>query len=199
MDIRAEIERLSPWHYNHLIEGFSTGESPVEQTHPKLIQLRHAGAFQRTTYPFVLDLGANSGLISFWFVDNTYSQVDAIEFHPRYFEQLKFATEYKGYTNRVVPIFKDVCEGNFGSSHYDLVLCLGLLHHLPELCQISLLKDCRKTLIPGGEIVVQTDSKIDVNQLLIIAGFTNIRKLNTNWHDRWAFEAQKDPMKLHDN
>lgn len=199
MNIQERIAELAPWHYNHLIEGFSTGESPVEQTHPKLVHLRHAGAFQRTVYPFVLDLGANSGLLSMWFVDNTYAQVDAIEFHPRYYEQLKFAVEYKGYTNRITPIFKDVCQGGFGVNHYDLVLCLGLLHHLPEPCQQSLLKECRKAMIAGGEIVVQTDSKIDVNQLLIIAGFTNIRKLPTNWEDRIAFEAQKDPMKLHDS
>lgn len=199
MDVQQRIAELSPWHYNLVIEGFSTGDSPVEFTHPKLVHLRHAGAFQRKIYPFVLDLGANSGAFSFWFADNTFSKVDAVEGHPRYFEQLEFATEYKGYHEKVIPIFKDVCQGGFGSNHYDLVLCLGLLHHLPEPCQQNLLKECRRALIPGGEIVVQTDSKIDVNQLLIIAGFTNIRKLPTNWDDRVAYEAQKDPMKLHDN
>lgn len=197
-DIQAEIERLAPWHYSLLIDGFSTGESPVEITHPKLIQLRHAGAIQRRTYPYVLDLGSNAGAFAFWLVDNTSSNVDAIEFHPRYFEQLKFAIEHKGYFNKVIPIFKDVCEGNFGRNHYDLVLCLGLLHHLPEDCQQKLLKECRKAMVPGAEVIIQTDNKIDVNQLLIIAGFTNIRKFETNWDDRVAFEAQKDPMKLHD-
>lgn len=199
MDIKSEIERLAPWHYSLIIEGFSTGDSQVEITHPKLIHLRHAGAFQRKSYPHVLDLGSNAGAIAFWFVDNTSSQVDAIEYHPRYFDQLKFAVEHKGYSDKVNPISKDVCEGDFGSNHYDLVLCLGLLHHLPKPCQLKLLKESRKALVPGGEIVVQTDHLIDVNQLLIIAGFTNIRKLETNWNDRIAFEAIKDPMKLHDN
>lgn len=199
MDIPKRIAELSPWHYNLLIEGFSTGDSPVETLHPKLIQLLSAGAFSRTIYPFVLDLGSNAGAISFYFVDNKFSKVDAIEGHSRYFEQLKFAVEYKGYTNKVTPVFKDVCEGNFGTNHYDLVLCLGLLHHLPEDCQLKLLKESRRALVPGGEIVVQTDHEIDVNRLLIVAGFTNIRKLDTDWHDRIAFEAQKDPMKLHDH
>jgi SAM-dependent methyltransferase len=198
-DIKAEIERLAPWHFSILIKGYSTGDSPVEITHPKLVELRHAGAFQRRHYSKVLDLGSNAGQFAFWFVDNTNSEVDAIEFHPRYFEQLKFATEHKGYSNKVKPIFKDVCEGSFGSNHYDLVLCLGLLHHLPEACQLKILRESRKAMIAGGEIVVQAHSELDLNQLLILAGFTNIRRLSTNWNDRHAFEAQKDPMKLHDN
>lgn len=195
-EIRAEIDRLAPWHYNHVLEGISTGDSLIEETHPKLVQLLHAGAFRRKVYQTVLDLGANSGLIAMWFVDNKQAQVMAIEGNPRYFQQLRLAINIKGYGGKIIPVEMDVTRAEFGKDLYDLVLNLGLLHHLQEDYHLPVLKACHRALNPGGEIVVQTVDTLPVVELLSEAGFIGVEKLVTNWHDRAAWLAMKDPMKL---
>lgn len=196
MGLQKDIDKLAPWHYNHVIKGVSTGDSLIETTHLKLQELLRLNVFSRKVYPRVLDLGANSGLISQWFVDNKDSKVDAIEYGPKYYKQLEFVIKEKEYEGKIIPIYKDISKGNFGKMEYDLILYLGTMHHIPKNYHLFTLKECHKTMIPGAEIVVQTHSEILVGELLEQANFINITKLQTIWNDRDAWVAIKDPMKV---
>lgn len=196
-ELRQEVDRLGPWHYNHVFPGnISTGDSPIEETHPKLVQLLEAGAFARKAYPKVLDLGANSGLIAMWFVLHKMSQVTAVEGNPRYYQQLRLAIKVKNFEGKIIPVEMDVARAGFGKDLYDLVLCLGLLHHIQPDKQLAVIKGCHKALMPAGEIIIQTDSTLPVVELMTEAGFLGIRKLETHWSDRAAWVGMKDPMKL---
>jgi len=195
-EIEEKIAELAPWHYCHILNGVSTGDSLIEVPHPKLVELLKAGAFSRKVYPKILDLGANSGLIAQWFCQNKSSLVDAIEGHPKYFEQLRLVIKVKNLPIKAIK--KDIHEGDFGENTYDLVLFLGVMHHLKDDpgVRIYVLNQCRRALIPGGEIVVQTQSDLPVAEMMRDAGFIGIEKLKTNWHDRSAWFGFRDPMKL---
>lgn len=195
--IKQEIDRLSPWHYAHVIKGIPTGDARVEETHPKLVELINSGCFTRSVYPKVLDLGANSGIISQWFVDNKGSKVDAIEHGTKYYPQLEFVVEHKGYIDKIIPINKNIIDGNFGYMEFDLVLFLGTLHHISSDYHLDILKSCYESLVPGGETVVQTRSDSPVGKLLQDSKFINIELVQgTSWHDRAAWKAIRDPMKV---
>lgn len=196
-DVQEAILRLSPWHYNHILPyGISTGDSLIEETHPKLVELLKAGAFPRPMYPRVLDLGANSGLISMWFVSNKNSHVTAIEGNKRYYQQLELAVELKGYSGKIKPVFGDITELGYGHNEFDLVLYLGTMHHLKPEHHLNTLIACHEALLPAGEIVVQTDNELPVEAMLKEVGFVLVKQLDTHWSDRAAWAAMKDPMKI---
>lgn len=197
-ELVKQVQMLGPWHYCHVLPGgVSTGEAVAETTHPKLVELLRAGAFTQSHYNHVLDLGANSGQIAMWFADNKGAAVTAVEGNDKFFEQLKFVVEVKGYTSRIIPIKADIQRNfKYGKEIYDLVLILGVLHHLNPARYADVLRSCLKSLKPGGEIVVQTASRIPVDNLLTEVGFVNIRKLDTNWNDRAAWVGMRDPMKI---
>lgn len=198
-EIQQSVDALAPWHYNHIFPfGISTGDSPVESIHPKLAELLRVGAFTRKVYPYVLDLGANSGLISMWFADNKQSKVVAVEGNPRYYQQLELAVMLKGYDDKVIPDCKDLHNLDFAEGiKYDLVLLLGTLHHIKPELHLPVLKACFQACAPAGEIIVQTVNTLPVDKLLIEAGFIAVHKLEgTAWHDRAAWFGFRDPMKL---
>lgn len=196
-EIKRKIDELGPWHYNHIIQGVSTGSSGKEEIHAKLVQLLQAGAFSRIMYPKVLDLGSNSGIISMWFVDHKLSIVDAIEHGTKYYPQLEFAIEHKGYTNKINPFNRDITVGGYGHNKYDLILHLGVLHHLgKDEAKQHTIKESLIALVPGGEIVIQTRSDLPVEMWMKEIGFLDVKRLDTNWHDRAAWSGIKDPMKV---
>lgn len=194
------VESLGPWHYCHVFPPYniSTGDCDQESTHPKLVELLSAGAFKRTVYRQVLDLGANSGLISMWFVDNKRSIVTAVEGNPLYYPQLEFAISAKDYLNTIKPVYMNLHQPMLGLMMYDLVLFLGTLHHLKPESHVDVLKACGRALKPAGELVVQTDSSLPVEELMEQAGFEDVTRLATNWSDRAAWIATRDPMKVWD-
>lgn len=200
-EIQAQIDILGPWHYClEMPYGLTTGECSKETIHPKLQKILDSGALSRPIYTKVLDLGANSGQMSFWLVDNKGSLVDAIEYGPKYYLQLEFAIEMKGYKDRVFPLKIDIhlLDTIAVPNQYDLILFLGTLHHIKPDYHLKVLESCRKMLFPGGELIVQTQKDLDVPLMLKQVGFTNIQVLDSKWDDRWAVQALKDPMKIWD-
>lgn len=197
-ELQEEVDKLAPWHYCHVLPfGVTTGDCTAEEVHPKLKVLLDAGAFKRRRYPFILDLGANSGLISMWFATNKGSNVMAVEGGAKFFEQLTFVVQAKGYQSTIMALPFDIRKApHFGTGVHDLVLLLGVLHHIEESYHVEILQKCLRALWPGGEIVVQTKDDLPVAEMLLEAGFVGVEKLNTNWHDRAAWQAIKDPMKL---
>lgn len=192
--IRRKVEELGPWHYCHLLpHGVLTGDSPPNHLPDKMERL--APHLDRTVYPRVLDLGANSGIISMWFCDNKRSVVDAVEGSSTFYPQLEFVTKLKGYTSRINPIKADICSYKPREDFYDLVIFLGTMHHLP--CKQESLEMIKKALKPGGQVIVQTKTKLPVGDMLNTVGFDRISHLyDHKGYERSAWKAYKDPMKV---
>lgn len=181
-ELQRRVDELSPWHYCHIFPyGISTGDSPVPVQSEKLKLLLSAGALPADRYRQVLDLGANSGLISMWFVDNKGSTVMAVENSaqwPNAYEQLELAVEVKGYTSKVLPVEADMTEPFLKEgAEFDLVLNLGVLHHIPQPKHSVVYDLMCSALKPGGLIVIQTKNDQKVLQRLRQAGFKKIKQV----------------------
>ena len=88
----------------------------------------------------------------------------------------------------IIPVNEDVTDLTYVSD-FDLVLCLGLLHHIPEGRRQSFIESCVKYAVPGGEIVVQTDEDIDVPAMMKAANLTYIKTLYEHVQERSAWMA----------
>jgi 2-polyprenyl-3-methyl-5-hydroxy-6-metoxy-1,4-benzoquinol methylase len=196
-ELQAKVDELGPWHYCHQLQhGVVTGTSNPDTLPEKMDFFFRVNAFDRPVYPRVLDLGANSGIISMWFADNKHSTVDAIELGPKYYPQLELAVEQKGYAGKVVPKYEDIRLCEFGKSEYDLVLFLGTMHHIGEEFRVKILQACMEALLPSGQIVVQTKTELPVLEMLDQVGFLFAEKLfDMPGYERSAWKAQKDAMK----
>lgn len=197
--LRKLVDEIGPWHYSHQFPfGIQTGKSPPDRLQEQMVEMLANDTFPRSVYPFVLDLGANSGYISMWFVDEKDSVVTALEGGPKYFPQLELAVEVKGYSQSIVPIRANLYDlPAVSEAYYDLVLFLGVLHHLKEEARPAILSWCRRALIPGGEIVVQTKTDLPVIRLLKEAGFENpVKSFDLKNHPKSVWRANRDPMKL---
>jgi len=158
----------------------------------KMTRLIQSGAFSKPSYPVVLDLGANSGIISMWFVDNKHSRVVAIERGERYFPQLELAVKAKGYEGRIDYRNQDIYDADFGENLYDLVLLLGVLHHISSECRTEVLLACHRALKFGGEMVLETRTTIPGIRLLTQAGFRGTKKLYDDpFYGKSGWKAKK--------
>ena len=194
VELAQRVKDLGPWHYCHIFEHpdgpVSTGSSMVPVQSEKLLLMAQAGAFPRTEYPMVLDLGANSGLISMWFVDNKNSRVVAVESGAKYYPQLEFAIKTKGY-DRIEPWKWDITKGKYGEDEFDLVLFLGTMHHIAANKHSAIFKASYNSLVSGGSIAVQTVGTQPVMKRLKAAGFVDRRQLPYSQGDRLAWTAKK--------
>lgn len=181
-ELARKIQDLAPWHYCHAFpHGLTTGAYTVEMLPEKVNRLVAAGAFQKANYPEMLDLGANSGIIAMWFVDNKGSHVVAVERGERYYPQLELAIEAKGYAGKIEPINENICQMDFGIEQFDLILFLGTLHHVgPRQYHRPIFERCHQALRPKGDMVVQTKTEMPVMHLLRAAGFSECKKLYRN-------------------
>jgi 2-polyprenyl-3-methyl-5-hydroxy-6-metoxy-1,4-benzoquinol methylase len=191
-ELQRRVDALKPWHYCHIFpHNISTGTCRQEYIGDKMMRLIGHDAFPKATYPNVLDLGANSGMISMWFVDNKQSKVMSIERGERYYPQLELAIEAKGYTGKIVPMRANICDLGFGEEWFDLVLFLGTLHHVGHRkYHRPILEACYTALKPGGEMVVQTRTDMPVMHLLRAAKFIDCTRLYTHG-DRAAWKGWK--------
>jgi len=192
------VDELKPWHYCHQFPNDVVTGTSIPDWNEKLDVLTAAGAWPKPEYPRVLDLGANSGLFSMWFADNKRSVVDAVEYgnkEPQFakaYQQLCLATFAKGYEDAVMPLHKNIIEGDYGTDEYDLIIFLGVLHHLAAPYHNVVFTSCLDALKPGASIVVQTKPEMMVPQKLRTAGFENISQLpNYRQQERLAWTANK--------
>jgi len=196
-ELQRKVDELQPWHYCHILPyGISTGCSNVPVQSEKLLLLDKCGVFPDPTYPEVLDLGANSGLIGMWFVDNKQSHVIAMENDDRFYPQLELAVGAKGYSSKIVPLRYDVTKGNYGENLYDLVLFLGVMHYLHSQAQSVVFEASYASLKVGGTMVVQTTKDMFVLQRLKAAGFKNCKRIKDyEQGDRLAWSGDKHAAK----
>lgn len=197
-EYKQAAENLGPWHYCwRLPDGTLTGTSAPNMLPDKMKYMLDAGGFSKPKYPEVLDVGANSGYISKWFADNRGSSVYSVEGGERFFNQLRFVVEVFNYATAIQPVYANIVNHTPPSSKFDLVLVLGVLHHIPQQHRVAVLKKCFDSMKQGAEIVVQTKSDMAVPDMLAQAGFSSIEHLCDMGHyNRTAWIAKKDIMKL---
>lgn len=187
-ELQKLVDELRPWHYCHIFPyGISTGSVNIPVESEKLQLLLDAAAFPKVTYPAVLDLGANSGLISMWFVGHKSSHVLAVENDERFYKQLELAIRAKDYEGKIVPLFADATTEDFGVKQFDLVLNLGLMHHIDSELHSDVYDSCYEALKPGGDIVVQTIHNQNVPKRLKEAGFRVVKVEGYAQGDRLAW------------
>ena len=104
-ELQRKVDELGPWHFCFQFpHGVVTGTSKPDH-YEKIDVMVKAGAFSRPVYPQVLDLGANAGIISMWFVKNKASTtVLAVERGEKYYPQLEFAVRMKGLEDYIETI-----------------------------------------------------------------------------------------------
>jgi precorrin-6B methylase 2 len=190
----ALIKTLSPWHYCwEFPSGLRTGDSAPNLFPEKMPMMIAGGAFVRPTYPEVLDLGANSGYIAKWFVENKGSHVVAIERGEKFFPQLVHVIEVFGLESRIEARQDGIEECDFGTEGgYDLILFLGTLHHIERRHHARIFKECLYVLKMGGEIVVQTKREEDVPGKLEDADFGNVQQVYwSDEQDRGCWQGTK--------
>ncbi len=195
-ELKQRIKDVGPWHYCwELAPGIVTGDSAPNLFPDKMPLMIAGGAFSKPAYKHVLDLGSNSGYIPKWLVDNFGSRVVAIENSKTYYPQLALVVEVLGYEGRIIPVRQDICDYKVPlgpPDEFDLVTILGVMHHLPRICRTKVVRAARSVLKDGGEIVVQTESTMDVPDMLAKAGFKNIKQLYHDIQERSAWLAEKE-------
>jgi len=192
--IAKRIAEIGPWHYCwQLPSGHLTGKSAPNLFPEKMKMMAVAGAFSRSEYPEVLDLGANSGYIAKWFVDNKGSHVTAVERGEKYFQQLEFIIEVFGLESRIEAVNAQIQDCAWGmNAPYDLVVFLGTLHHIPRRSHKKIFEHCYEAMSPGAEIVVQTKREENVFKRLESTGFVGVKELYwSDGQDRGAWWAKK--------
>jgi SAM-dependent methyltransferase len=192
--LKARYEELSPWYHKHRFP-FGVGHTPDQEINQRVTRMiwrmDEHGAFPKLTYPQVLDLGANSGLLSMWFVDYKGSEVVAVENNDRHFAQLELAIEVKGYTGRIRPYKNDILTSIFGKDKYDLVLLLGVMNLVPVERRQPLLETALRALKPGCSIAVQTwEGGMGWGEDMINwQMFDMVRKLDKLGYDRYRIDG----------
>ena len=196
IEVQQRIDELRPWHFCFRLQhGLITGTSKPDY-YEKIDIMTQAGAFSRPVYRKVLDLGANSGIVSVWFAQNRASKVLAVEAADVFYEQLEFAVSQKELGNKINTIRADITEFE-PTTLYDCVLLLGVLHHIPLDKRQSLIDMCYYSLGHLGEFYLQTKGAIGAEEYLKKAGFSVIERI-CEWpgQNRIAWRCTKDPMKL---
>lgn len=197
-ELQAIVNFLGPWHYCFQFpHGVVTGDSPPNLLPEKMEFMLARGLFMRPIYPMVLDLGSNAGYISMWFANKKQSVVHAYEAGPKYYPQLELAIDVLDYNGIIIPHNENIVTAKFDKNKYDLVLLLGVLHHIEEPERQQIINKARDALLPGGEIVVQTKTELPVYDMLVESKLTNLRIVGEMaGYNRTTWYAMKDPMKV---
>ena len=183
--LQKRIIQLRPWGHEILLPyDLVTARPPyTKETYPgeknikeytlwpKFVYLTESGAFEGLSPPAkVIDLGCSSGWFSIYFAQQGY-RVVAIDKSLKAIEQVKFVKGIYQLNNLSV-LRGDISTLRWGFDNFDLILMLGLIHHLDEEDQHLVPKWCYEALKVGGVIVVETKPEIPCQELLEYAGFT---------------------------
>ena len=111
----------------------------------------------------ILDIGCGPGSMAPFLLDSEYLGVDAspeyIDEARRRFPQMRFACQRVSQYNLVQ------------RNHFDIVLALGVLHHLDDAEAVTLFQIARDALRPGGRLVtidgVWTDDQSQLVKYLL--------------------------------
>ncbi|HVH45501.1 MAG TPA: TIGR04290 family methyltransferase [Labilithrix sp.] len=150
--IAREVERLGPWFHNLELGGVATAPSHALGDYPRQKFARFQHAIPKDLHGCtVLDIGCNGGFYCIEMKRRGADRVVGIDFDDACLAQARFAADVTG-----VPIElhrMSVYEVKELEERFDIVLFMGLLHHLRHpLLALDLIHDH----VVGGTLVFQS-------------------------------------------
>lgn len=128
-EILSAVKRLEPWYHSyHLadwlkIEGIHDGDSVLAS----LDRLGFPRDFSGKT---VLDAGCNAGYYSFVAKRRGAERVLGVELDPRYVRQAQYLSNLLGLDVQFINDDAHKVDASLGT--FDIVICTGLMYHIPD-------------------------------------------------------------------
>jgi len=202
---------MRPWGHEILLPyGLVTARPPYhEESYPgekncqeykpngKYVKLEKAGAFEGVELPGwdplsvltrVLDLGCGGGWFSIHFAQKGFS-VLAVDQSSKAIEKLEFLKEILDLP-KIRTQCREVGKATWvQAGKYNIIMMLGLLHHLPEEDLPNLIRCCHYALNRDGVLVIETKPEVPCEELLTQAKFVP-RKLRGAPRSSWRGEKK---------
>lgn len=135
----------------------------------------------------ILDLGAGTGIYSFYYADKGCA-VTSTDLTPKHVDIIRKRIETDRLPNITAELADATDLARYSSGSFDAVLCLGPMYHLKDSSlQRKCLEECLRVLKPGGILAVAY-----VNRLFIVPHlvWNNKKYLNLEWMSRILEEGQ---------
>lgn len=180
MNVKMDIKKLaykSGWNHQYKINGFKTIPNQKKSIGNNIIKWNRIIEKCNFNNKKVLDLACSDGYFSVEACKNGASYVEGIDLDEERIERANYVKNYYNYKNIDFHI-KDVYQMDLREQKYDIILCLGLLHRIPD---IDALID--KMCSSDSLIIIETkiwDSKKP--ELLKKPNETKFNKLNILYH-----------------
>ena len=127
-----ELEKKASWNHNYSLNGIQTIANQKFSIGNNKIKWKRINSVVDFNHKKVLDLGCSDGYFSHKSLDAGASSVFGIDLDPLRIEKAQFAHSICKYPNIKFAV-KDVYEIDLEEEKYDIILCLGLLHRIPDM------------------------------------------------------------------
>ena len=135
MDIEMDIKRLackSGWNHQYNINGFKTIPYQKKSIGNNTIKWNRIIEKCNFNNKKVLDLACSDGYFSVEACKNGASYVEGIDLDEERIARANYVKNYYNYKNIDFHI-KDVYKMDLREPKYDIIMCLGLLHRIPDI------------------------------------------------------------------
>ena len=135
MNVEMDIKKLaykSGWNHQYMINGFKTIPNQKKSIGNNIIKWNRIIEKCNFNNKKVLDLACSDGYFSVEACKNGASYVEGIDLDEERIERANYVKNYYNYKNIDFHI-KDVYQMDLREQKYDIILCLGLLHRIPDI------------------------------------------------------------------
>jgi len=130
-----QLEKKAPWNHNFNINGFMTIKNQKYSIGNNKIKWERITKLVDFKCKNVLDLGCSDGYFSCKSLEAGAEKVSGIDLDPLRIEKANFVKSIYNYTNVNFSV-RDVYGIDFDKERYDIILCLGLLHRIPNMKEL---------------------------------------------------------------
>ena len=178
--IKKNIKELSidqPWNHNYNLYGIYTNNNQKKSIGNNEIKWERIKKFVDFKDKNVLDLACSDGYFSIQSLLNGSSNVKGIDLDNIRIKRANYVKSLYNYKNINFKI-QDIYNLNLNKEKYDIILCLGLLHRIPDLDKLL-----NKISSSNSLLVIETKI-FESNEAILKEGDkkTKLNKLNTLYH-----------------
>jgi tRNA (mo5U34)-methyltransferase len=153
-----ELANKAEWNHNFNLNGILTIENQKYSIGNNKIKWDRINKMVDFNNKKILDLGCSDGYFSCKSLEAGAKQVSGIDLDPLRIEKANFVKSIYNYTNVFFSV-KDVYKIDLDKEKYDIILCLGLLHRIPDMSKLLEKISNTKTLVIETKIY-NTDEAI---------------------------------------